>query len=367
MEKTVKTSSFLHQAMTDYLETMISGGVLKPGERLIPLRELGSRFGVSPSTARRGVERLCRKGLLEMRHGSGVYVVERRSVPENYERAISVFVISDDLSDSYCAHALRGVQLEAARRGWPLRLYFPTYEEAGTPGFIERHASAWNSDAVIMLGCYDGLLRKVPRRCPGVGMEMCSSYGGVFSVLSLDPFSAAEAAAEYFLERGVSRVKVLSHELPIFRMRAGAFLEQWRRHGTAETVEFAFVGPECYRREPLRDDSCGYYVTSGSIFQDLAVAYRKDTGGMLGFERCVLSVDGKSLLLPGYEPVDTIALDWQDAGTLVMEEALRRIGQPGSPARRIFLNGTLKTAERPHRRTSRTLPASRPLRERALK
>lgn len=342
----MKTSSFLYQAMTDYLETMIAGGIYKPGERLIPLRELGSRFGLSPSTARRGIGHLCEKGLLEMRHGSGTYVVEKRRVPENDERAVAVFVISNNLRDSYCAHALRGVQLEAARRKWPLRVYFPTYEEAGTPDFIARHSAAWKCDAVIMLGCYDGLLRQVPRSCPGVGMEMCSSYGGVFSVLSLDPFSAAETAVEHFRERGVRHVKVLSHELPVFRMRANAFLEQWQQYGSAEVVEFTSVGPECYKREPLRNDSCGYYVTSGSVFQVLALAYRRETGGTLGFERRILSVDGKSLLLPGYEPVDTIALDWQDAGTLVMEEALRRIEQPGSPARRIFLNGTLKTAER---------------------
>ena len=174
----MKTSPSLYQEMTDYLETMIAGGVFRPGERLMPLRELGNRFGVSPSTVRRGIEYLCEKGLLEMRHGSGTYVVEKRSVPENGERSVAVFIISDDLRDSYCAHALRGVQLEAARRKWPLRLFFSTYEEAGTPDFIERHRSAWQCNAVIMLGCYDGLLRQVPRCCPGgagegIGADAC--------------------------------------------------------------------------------------------------------------------------------------------------------------------------------------------------
>lgn len=342
----MKTSPSLYQEMTDYLETMIAGGVFRPGERLMPLRELGNRFGVSPSTVRRGIEYLCEKGLLEMRHGSGTYVVEKRSVPENGERSVAVFIISDDLRDSYCAHALRGVQLEAARRKWPLRLFFSTYEEAGAPDFIERHRSAWQCNAVIMLGCYDGLLRRVPRCCPGVGMEMCNSYGGAFSVLSLDPFNAAETAADYFREHGMRHVKILSHELPVFRMRANVFRERWAEFGTSEVVEFDSTDVDCYEREPLRDDSCGYYVTSGTIFHVLAWAFHRETGGELGFERRILSVDGKSLILPGYEPVDTIALDWQDAGALVMEEAVRRIEQPGTPARRIFLNGTLKTAER---------------------
>lgn len=94
----MKTSPSLYQEMTDYLETMIAGGVFRPGERLMPLRELGNRFGVSPSTVRRGIEYLCEKGLLEMRHGSGTYVVEKRSVPENGERSVAVFIISDDLA-----------------------------------------------------------------------------------------------------------------------------------------------------------------------------------------------------------------------------------------------------------------------------
>ena len=91
----------------------------------------------------------------------------------------------------------------------------------------------------------------------------------------------------------------------------------------------------------------GAIVFAGDVVKALlAWAFHRETGGELGFERRILSVDGKSLILPGYEPVDTIALDWQDAGALVMEEAVRRIEQPGTPARRIFLNGTLKTAER---------------------
>ena len=129
-------------------------------------------------------------------------------------------------------------------------------------------------------------------------------------------------------------------------MRADVFRERWAEFGTSEVVEFDSTDVDCYEREPLRDDSCGYYVTSGTIFHVLAWAFHRETGGELGFERRILSVDGKSLILPGYEPVDTIALDWQDAGALVMEEAVRRIEQPGTPARRIFLNGTLKTAER---------------------
>jgi GntR family phosphonate transport system transcriptional regulator len=52
------------------------GGLYKPGDGLPPEAELAIRFGVNRHTLRRAVDELVDAGILERRHGVGVFVVE---------------------------------------------------------------------------------------------------------------------------------------------------------------------------------------------------------------------------------------------------------------------------------------------------
>jgi len=53
---------------------LISTGVLKPGDRLPPERELAQRLGVGRTTVREALKLLTLSGLLEAKRGSGTYV-----------------------------------------------------------------------------------------------------------------------------------------------------------------------------------------------------------------------------------------------------------------------------------------------------
>lgn len=56
------------------IETMILEGVLKPGERLLPERELAAQFNVSRPSLREAIQKLEAKGLLHRRQGGGNFV-----------------------------------------------------------------------------------------------------------------------------------------------------------------------------------------------------------------------------------------------------------------------------------------------------
>jgi GntR family transcriptional repressor for pyruvate dehydrogenase complex len=58
------------------IETLILRGILRPGDRLPPERDLSERLGVSRPSLREAVADLSRRGLLETRAGSGVYVAD---------------------------------------------------------------------------------------------------------------------------------------------------------------------------------------------------------------------------------------------------------------------------------------------------
>lgn len=58
------------------LETLILDGVLRPGERLPPERELARKLDVSRPSLREALQKLETSGLLETRHGDGTFVTD---------------------------------------------------------------------------------------------------------------------------------------------------------------------------------------------------------------------------------------------------------------------------------------------------
>ncbi|MEM7490434.1 MAG: FCD domain-containing protein [Pseudomonadota bacterium] len=70
------TSEKLASAVVRQVEHLILRGVLRPGDRLPPERDLSERLGVSRPSLREAIGDLSAKGLLETRAGSGVYVAD---------------------------------------------------------------------------------------------------------------------------------------------------------------------------------------------------------------------------------------------------------------------------------------------------
>lgn len=66
----------LSTSVVRQIELLILRGILRPGERLPPERELSERLGVSRPSLREAVAELQDQGLLTARAGSGIYVAE---------------------------------------------------------------------------------------------------------------------------------------------------------------------------------------------------------------------------------------------------------------------------------------------------
>lgn len=69
-------SAKLSQSVVRQIEQLILRGIVRPGERLPPERELAERMGVSRPSLREAFADLQERGLLQSRAGSGVYVSE---------------------------------------------------------------------------------------------------------------------------------------------------------------------------------------------------------------------------------------------------------------------------------------------------
>jgi GntR family transcriptional repressor for pyruvate dehydrogenase complex len=64
------------QRAIEEIKQMIAEGTLQPGQRLPNERDLSARLGISRSSMREAIRALTVLGVLEARHGSGIYVTQ---------------------------------------------------------------------------------------------------------------------------------------------------------------------------------------------------------------------------------------------------------------------------------------------------
>lgn len=66
------------ETIYDLVAQQIQDGTLPPGRKLTPVRRAAEEFGVSKNTVVEAYDRLCAKGLIEARHGSGFFVADQQ-------------------------------------------------------------------------------------------------------------------------------------------------------------------------------------------------------------------------------------------------------------------------------------------------
>lgn len=73
MYSTVHTAR-LYEQIIQQIQTLVMEGVLRPGDKLPPERELAEQFGVSRTAVREAVKALSEKGLVEILPGRGTFI-----------------------------------------------------------------------------------------------------------------------------------------------------------------------------------------------------------------------------------------------------------------------------------------------------
>jgi GntR family transcriptional regulator, transcriptional repressor for pyruvate dehydrogenase complex len=70
----------LSERLAHRLRASIQGGDFRAGDRLPPIKEMARRFGVGHPSVREALKKLEAMGVVEIRHGSGVYVSRSHEV-----------------------------------------------------------------------------------------------------------------------------------------------------------------------------------------------------------------------------------------------------------------------------------------------
>ena len=74
------TRDSLADTLARRIRAMIQSGEYTEGDRLPAILEMARRFGVGPPTVREALKKLETLGVVDVRHGSGVYVASRRGL-----------------------------------------------------------------------------------------------------------------------------------------------------------------------------------------------------------------------------------------------------------------------------------------------
>ncbi|MCF8882700.1 FadR family transcriptional regulator [Erythrobacter sp. SN021] len=90
-----RSGTRLYQALAEKIIRLIASGEFQPGDRLPAERELASMFHVSRPTVREAVIALEIEGLVEVRVGSGVYVLSKTPTIEGVKRDIGAFELTE--------------------------------------------------------------------------------------------------------------------------------------------------------------------------------------------------------------------------------------------------------------------------------
>ncbi len=322
--------------LIDHLRAMIASGTYPTNSKLPSLRQLAAKFDISVGTVQRCIAELENDGLVTCCHGAGVFVrqPEKTLIGTGQYHVALKLERNPAVRETYCAFALNGIQEACTQYDVLLAM---DYRFAATPESLTE--AARGNQALLLLGAhYDMVLSEARVGCPVVGVEMALRHGGLASTISLDPFAAAELATEYFFSRNCRRVQVVAPPVPLHIERSEVFQSIFTRHGGACRMVLSWDRESTLELSPQE----GLLFPSSDFFHHRSLRHQEKHGRHLGEDYTVLTLDGKPFLIPGREPASTVLPDWVDAGRAAMTEVMRRLQNPGSAARRIFLDCTLK-------------------------
>jgi len=102
----------LYEQVAERLRAFIDAQQLQPGDRLMAERELAARLGVSRTSVRQALTALKVQGLVEIRHGDGVYLTRP---PRDVIPTLASEIDGSELDHPMIWEVREGIEAQAAR------------------------------------------------------------------------------------------------------------------------------------------------------------------------------------------------------------------------------------------------------------
>lgn len=106
------TRSPLYEQVAERLREFIDAQQLKPGDRLMPERELAERLGVSRTSVRQALTALRVSGLVDVRHGEGVFLLRS---PRDLIPSLASEIVGSEVDHPMIWEVREAIEVQAAR------------------------------------------------------------------------------------------------------------------------------------------------------------------------------------------------------------------------------------------------------------
>jgi len=102
----------LYEQVVERLRDFIDAQRLQPGDRLMSERELAEQLGVSRTSVRQGLTALRVLGLVEIKHGDGIYLLRS---PRDVIPSLASEIVGSEVDHPMIWEVREGIEVQAAR------------------------------------------------------------------------------------------------------------------------------------------------------------------------------------------------------------------------------------------------------------
>jgi GntR family transcriptional repressor for pyruvate dehydrogenase complex len=102
----------VYEQVSERLREFIDDNGLQPGDKLMTERELAAELGVGRSTIREAITALRAQGIVEVRHGEGIYLLNRS---EDLITSLAKELVATHVDHPYIWEARQAVEVQCAR------------------------------------------------------------------------------------------------------------------------------------------------------------------------------------------------------------------------------------------------------------
>lgn len=218
----LKSSSVTDSLERDLLE-QIQKGLLKPGDFLLPVRELSKKYKISYNSVRKTTDKLSRQGLLTSWQGKGIVVTE----PARDEEIINIgflfcTIFAKIPSDPFMVKVFNGIQRQLKKQRTHLAS-FSVSEDDQKKLLIPRPVLEKEIKGLLVMGHimpkYILKLKKLT-----IPMVIIDTHiiKGIDSI-STDNINSAYMAVEYLASLGHRRIAIIFQQLQDQSLHIGRF------------------------------------------------------------------------------------------------------------------------------------------------
>ena len=328
-----------YQVLMQFIQNLVEGGRLKPGDKLYSENEMCDMFHLSRQTVRKAIGLLEEEGLLKRVKGSGTYISDSRK--ENLEKRNRIAVVTTYVESYIFPKTIQGIEKVLFDKGYSVQISFTNNELERERSVLEDIISRDDVAGIIVEGTKSGLPNpNIPlyhklqeRRIP---ILFINTYYPEIQAphVSLNDAEAARKAVNYLIEKGHKKIgAILKLDDGQGRLRYLGYIQAMYEAGlpvtdsrlvwidTDESKQLSY----CMDKIISRMEQCSALLCYNDQVAFQLIRLLAERGIRVPKDLSVISIDDSDLALHSEVPITSLPHPKENLGAKAAENLLALI------------------------------------------